>query len=108
MKTYADKLVKVIYKIVRETPTVRSDRQRKRTMYLLMRNEVTHYKRKAEEERVKNSNASRLYARPSEDEIRIHIIDNLVTLGKLEQSMTSEQWGRHICEVVGTYEQSWK
>ena len=107
MKTYADKLVKRIYSIISDTPEIRSDKQRKRTMYILIRSEIANYKQKAEEERKKNTKKG-IYERPSEDEMRIHIISNLVTLGKMEEGMSSKDWGLHICNVVGAYEQSWK
>lgn len=108
MSGYANKLVKRIYSIISDTPEIRSDKQRKRTMYILIRSEIALYKQKAEEERKNNSNSNELYVTPSEDEMRIHIISNLVTLGKMEEGMSSQEWGLHICKVVGAYEQSWK
>lgn len=105
-KTYSDKAFRDIRKIVSDTPLIKSDKQRKRNIYLLIKNQLNMYKKKAEEERKKNS-YGQIYAIPSDDEIRLHIMSSLVTWSPLTQHMSSQEYGIYIMNVVGSYHDSW-
>lgn len=106
-KTYAEKFYRDIKRIVSDTPLIKSDKQRKKTIYYLIKNQGNMYKVKAEEERKKNA-VGQLYVIPSEDEIRIHTLNSMVSWSMLTDHMNSKEYGIYIMSVVGAYHDSWK
>lgn len=106
-KTYAEKFYRDIRKIIADTPLIKSDKQRKKNIYILIKSQGNIYKTKAEEERKKGS-VGQLYSIPSEDEIRIHVLNSMVTWSTLTEHMSSQEYGIYIMNVVGAYHDSWK
>lgn len=104
---YCEKFWRDCRKIVGDTPTIKSDRQRKKNIYLLIKNQLNIYMKKAEEDNLKNS-VGKTYVRPSEDMIRLHTMGALVRWSpEFMGTWTSEEYGRHIINVVGAYRDSW-
>lgn len=96
MTEYALNLLKDVRNVCIQTPTGRSDKQRKENIYRACKQRCNYYLELAQNERDPAN-----FNRPSEEEIRIHFLSNMISNPRSEFniSLTSEEYASHIVEI---------
>lgn len=96
MTKYCMNLLLDVRAICIQTPTGRSDKQRKENIYRACKQRCNYYLELAKKERDTTN-----FSRPSEEEIRIHFLSNMISNPRSEFniSLTSEEYASHIIEI---------
>lgn len=96
---FAEKLYEDIKDICASTPTVRSDRQRKDNIYRAIKARVAYYRELAEKDRKKQGWGGS-FNRPSDDEIKIHLLGSMVVKNPITDSLSSQEFINYILDVT--------
>ena len=99
MKEYAQDLYNDINTICSTATVKKSGKQLKWDIYRAIKQKVNFYKMQAEEER-KKAGFGGTFNRPTNDEIKIHLLGSIVVKNQYTDAMSIEEYISYIQEVT--------
>lgn len=99
MKEYAKELYNDINTICDTAVVKKSGKQLKWDIYRAIKQKVSFYKMQAEEER-KKAGYSGAFNRPTQDEIKIHLLGSMVVKNQFTDAMSCEEFIGYIKDVT--------